>query len=76
MNTAINSLSVISTNDGRFTIAEEPILGKATFTQCNDFNELCEQLGRIMEVDIRHFNSVTEWSECMERINQEFTKMV
>lgn len=72
MNTAINSLSVISTNNGRFTIAEEPILGKATFTQCNDIDELCEQLGRIMGVDLRHFNSISGWTDHIDRINQEF----
>jgi hypothetical protein len=72
MNTAINSLSVISTNDGRFTIAEEPLLGRATFIQCNNIEELCNQLGRILNVDICHFNSVGKWTEYIERMKQEF----
>lgn len=70
----MNTYSIIHTEKS-ITLVSENLLGNATFTPCENIAELLKELSKALGVELYYCHSVSEWTEHVERMKQEFTNI-
>lgn len=59
----IHRLSIIQHGGGRYTVAEEPIIGNPICTHVDGMKELCDTLSRLLSTDIEFYTNLDEWQQ-------------
>lgn len=78
----MNTYSIIHTANS-IQLAQENILGnpvcdeqgRAILTPCDNLAELLKELSKALGVELYYCHSVSEWTEHVERMKQEFTNL-
>lgn len=78
----MNTYTIIHT-DHSLSLARENILGnpvtdeqgRAILTPCENLEELLNELSKALGVELYYCHSVSEWTEHIERMKQEFTNL-
>ena len=78
----MNTYTIIHT-DHSLSLAQENILGnpvtdekgRAILTPCENLAELLNELSNALGVELYYCHSVSEWTEHIERMKQEFTNL-
>ena len=78
----MNTYTIIHT-DHTISLAQENILGnpvcdekgRAILTPCENLEELLKELSKALGVELYYCHSVSEWTEHIERMKQEFTNL-
>lgn len=78
----MNTYTIIHT-DHSLSLAQENILGnpvtdeqgRAILTPCDNIAELLKELSKALGVELYYCHSVSEWTQHIEKMKQEFTNI-